>query len=102
MRVVTLTFAAVALGGCGGADAAAACSNYLTVANACIAEAYGDTDSSMYEVPASTCDAYQDVKGDAAKTVVELFDCYVGVYESADCTDPTSVSNASTQLASCP
>ena len=101
MRLVTYTFAALALAGCGGgADAAAACTEYLTVANACIGEAYG-ADASTYEVPTSTCDAYQDVKGDAAQTATDLFDCYVAAYDGLDCTDQTAVSGVGTEIAGC-
>ncbi len=88
----------VFLNGC-GVDAQASCEAYVVAVNDCTAEAMGVTDGT-YDVDAeATCAAYGDLKGSAASSQADYYDCYAAAYNDADCS--TAEGLAAVDLTGC-
>lgn len=98
--VVSLVVAStLVLSGC-GADAGEACTAYIDAVASCAAEAYPD-DPSLYEMPASTCDAYNDLSGSGASDAADLLNCYADTINAGDCSTPEGYAAAVADISSC-
>ena len=109
-RLITLLAVASALAGCGasGADADAACVDFIDAWATCSREAYAEAyaedaeaAAQTYELPDSTCDGIDELPGAAARDGVELYHCYADTLTDGDCSTPEAFSTTGADISSC-
>ena len=95
MRLI-LPLIALSINGCGAADPAGACEDYVSAYNACITNM-----GASENIDASFCLAYNQLSGSDAKNAEKALDCATSEIETFDCTDEMSLMGLSGALATC-
>lgn len=88
-------------GGGGGGDVLPECQAYLDVALDCIDGAFPDaaTAEQTRSQIEGACAGSGALVGDARDAAIELYECYVRVYEEGNCTTPDGFAAIATRLA---